>query len=252
MSIGISGKTVLVTGASRGIGEGIAIAFVEAGAHVHILAEDDKVMETASRIGATGYIADITDEKVVARVFSSLPPLDVLINNAGFERMTPLEDTDQNTLAVFRRIIDVNIVGTTIVTQAALPKLRPGSRIINTSSIWGRVGEPMFGAYVCSKHAILGLTKTWAKELGARGIRVNAVCPGWVRTEASLRSASVIAARTGRSEVAVVEAVEAAQALDGGLMLPQDIVGAYLYLASDWAANVTGQSIGIDRGEVPW
>ncbi len=252
MSIGISGKTVLVTGASRGIGEGIAIAFVEAGAHVHILADDDKVMETASRIGATGHIADITDEKVVARVFSSLPPLDVLINNAGFERMTPLEDTDQNTLAVFRRIIDVNIVGTTIVTQAALPKLRPGSRIINTSSIWGRVGEPMFGAYVCSKHAILGLTKTWAKELGARGIRVNAVCPGWVRTEASLRSASVIAARTGRSEVEVVGAVEAAQALDGGLMLPQDIVGAYLFLASDLAANVTGQSIGIDRGEVPW
>jgi 3-hydroxybutyrate dehydrogenase len=252
MSIGISGKTVLVTGASRGIGEGIAIAFVEAGAHVHILADDDKVMETASRIGATGHIADITDEKVVARVFSGLPPLDVLINNAGFERMTPLEDTDQNTLAVFRRIIDVNIVGTTIVAQAALPKLGPGSRIINTSSIWGRVGEPMFGAYVCSKHAILGLTKTWAKELGPRGIRVNAVCPGWVRTEASLRSASVIAARTGRSEVEVVGAVEAAQALDGGLMLPQDIVGAYLFLASDLAANVTGQSIGIDRGEVPW
>jgi 3-hydroxybutyrate dehydrogenase len=252
MNDGIAGKTVLVTGASRGIGEGIAVAFVEAGAHVHILADDYKVMETASRIGATGHIADITDEKVVARVFAGLPSLDVLINNAGFERMTPLEDTDQNTLAVFRRIIDVNIVGTTIVTQAALPKLGSGSRIINTSSIWGRVGEPMFGAYVCSKHAILGLTKSWAKELGSRGIRVNAVCPGWVRTEASLLSAAVIAARTGRSEVAVVEAVVAAQALDGGLMLPSDIVGAYLYLASDWAANVTGQSIGIDRGEVPW
>ncbi len=166
--------------------------------------------------------------------------------------MTPIDDADQTTLAVFRRIIDVNIVGTTIVTQAALPKLNAGARIINTSSIWGRVGEPMFGAYVCSKHAILGLTKTWAKELGSRGIRVNAVCPGWVRTEASLRSAAVIAARSGRSEVSVIEAVEASQALAGGLMLPKDIVGAYLFLASDWAINVTGQSIGIDRGEVPW
>lgn len=252
MSNGIAGKTVLVTGASRGLGEGIAVAFVNAGAHVHILADDDHVMAVAERIGAKGHVADITDEKLIARVFAGLPVLDVLINNAGFERMTALDDTDQTTLAVFRRIVDVNIVGTTIVTQAALPKLHAGARIINTSSIWGRVGEPLFGAYVCSKHAILGLTKTWAKELGPRGIRVNAVCPGWVRTDASLRSASMIAARTGNSEVSVIESVEAAQALPGGLMLPADITGAYLYLASDWALNVTGQSIGIDRGEVPW
>lgn len=252
MSSGIAGKTVLVTGASRGIGEAIALAFVEAGAHVHILAEDHSVMAVATRIGAVGHIADITDEKAIAKSFAALPALDVLVNNAGLERMTPIDDADQTSLAVFRRIIDVNIVGTTIVTQAALPKLTPGARIINTASIWGRVAEPMFGAYVSSKHAIIGLTKTWAKELGPRGIRVNVVCPGWVRTEASLRSASVIAARMGRSEVSVVEAVEAAQALGGGLMLPKDIVGVYLFLASDWAVNMTGQSIGIDRGEVPW
>ncbi|MEQ1578423.1 MAG: SDR family oxidoreductase [Hyphomicrobium sp.] len=252
MTSGIAGKTVLVTGASRGIGEGIAVAFVKAGAHVHILADDDQVVAVAQRIGAIGHVADITDEKAIARTFAGLPALDVLINNAGFERMTPLDDTDQTSLAVFRRVIEVNIVGTTIVTQAALSKLSNGSRIINTSSIWGRVGEPMFGAYVCSKHAIIGLTKSWAKELGPRGIRVNAVCPGWVRTEASLRSASVMAARAGRSEVSVIEAVEAAQALPGGLMVPSDITGAYLFLASDWAVNVTGQSVGIDRGEVPW
>ncbi len=252
MTLGIPGKKVLVTGASRGLGEAIAEAFVKAGAIVHILAEDNTVLATAHRIGASGHVADITDEKAVARCFAALPAFDVLINNAGLERMTPLDDTDQTTLAVFRRIIDVNIVGTTIVTQAALPKMSDGARIISTSSIWGRVGEPMFGAYVCSKHAILGLTKSWAKELGPRGIRVNAVCPGWVRTEASLRSASVIAARAGRSEVSVIQTVEHAQALPGGLMLPSDIVGAYLYLASDWATNVTGQSLGIDRGEVPW
>lgn len=252
MTLGLAGKTVLVTGASRGLGEGIAIAFVTAGARVHILADDDQVMAVAERIGAVGHIADITDEKAIARVFSALPALDVLINNAGFEKMTPLDDTSTTALALFRRIIDVNIVGTTIVTQAAVPKMSEGGRIINTSSIWGRVGEPLFGAYVCSKHAILGLTKSWAKELGPRGIRVNAVCPGWVRTEASLRSASMIAARLGRTEASVVESVEASQAIPGGLMLPADIAGAYLYLASDWAINVTGQSVGIDRGEVPW
>jgi 3-hydroxybutyrate dehydrogenase len=248
----LDNKTVLITGASRGIGEGLAEAFVNAGALVHVLAEDDAVMAVAKRLGATGHVADITDEKAIARVFSNMPRLDVLINNAGLERMTPLADRDQTTLAVFRRIIEVNIVGTTIVTQAALDKLGSGGSIINTSSVWGRAVEPMFGAYVSSKHAILGLTKTWARELGPRGIRVNAVCPGWVKTESSLRSASVIAARSGKSEAAVIEAVEAVQCLPGGFMQPQDIAGAYLFLASDLSANVTGQSLGVDRGEFPW
>lgn len=252
MSTGVAGKTVFVTGASRGIGEGIAAAFAEAGARVHILAEDDAVMTTAERIGARGHIADITDQRAVNRAFETIATLDVLVNNAGLERMTPIDDPDPTTLAVFRRVIDVNIIGTTIVTQAALPKLGSGGSIINTSSVWGRVGEPLFGAYVCSKHAIIGLTRSWAKELGPRGIRVNAVCPGWVRTESSLRSAAVIAARKGRSQMSVVDDVVAVQALEGGLMEPKDVAGVYLFLASDWAANMTGQSIGIDRGEVPW
>lgn len=252
MSSGIAGKVVMVTGASRGLGEGVASAFVAAGATVHVLAEDEAVMSAAERIGAIGHIADITDQKAIARVFAVVPRLDVLVNNAGLERVTPIDDSDPNMMAVFRRIIDVNIIGTAIVTQAAIPKLGAGSVIINTSSIWGRVGEPLFSAYVSSKHATLGLTKCWAKELGPRGIRVNAVCPGWVRTESSMRSAAVIAAREGRSQMSVVDDVVANQAIGGGLMEPQDIAGAYLFLASDWALNVTGQSIGIDRGEVPW
>jgi 3-hydroxybutyrate dehydrogenase len=245
-------KQVLITGASRGIGEGLAEAFVTAGATVHVLAEDETVKAVAQRLGATGHIADITDEKAIARVFSSVPQLDVLINNAGLERMTPLDDRDQTTLAVFRRIIEVNVVGTTIVTQAALEKMGAGGSIINTSSVWGRSVEPKFGAYVSSKHAVLGLTKTWSRELGPRGIRVNAVCPGWVKTESSLRSASVIAARSGKSEASIIEAVEAGQSLPGGLMVPSDIAGAYLFLASDLSANITGQSFGVDRGEFPW
>ncbi|WP_181702111.1 SDR family NAD(P)-dependent oxidoreductase [Chthonobacter albigriseus] len=249
---GLKAKRVLVTGASRGIGEAVAAAFVAAGAEVIILAEDPAVEDTARRIGAVGHVADIADEKAVARVAALIPALDVLVNNAGLERMTPIDDAGATMLAVFRRVIEVNVVGTTIVTQAMLPAMGSGGRIINTASIWGRVAEPMFGAYVASKHAVIGLTKTWAKELGPRGIAVNAVAPGWVRTEGSMRSATVIAARTGRSEADVVGQVEAAQALAGGLMEPPDVVGPYLYLASDLARNVTGQTLGIDRGEVPW
>ena len=79
-------------------------------------------------------------------------------------------------------------------------KCRAGGRVINTASVWGRVAEPLFGAYVASKHAVIGLTKCWAKELGPRGITVNAVCPGWVETESSMRSLARLAERAGRDE----------------------------------------------------
>lgn len=249
---GLEGARVLVTGASRGIGLGVAKAFVAAGAEVFTLAEDDTVTEAAHSIGATGLKADVTEMRAVRAALASIGPLDVLVNNAGLERITPVDDPSPETLALFRRILDINITGMAIVTTQALGPLRPGARIINTASIWGRVGEPLFGAYVASKHAVVGLTKTWAKELGPRGIRVNAVAPGWVRTEAAIRSARVLAARSGEAEGTIIAGVEAAQPLAGGLMEPEDIVGAYLFLASPASANITGQTLGIDRGEVPW
>lgn len=249
---GIAGNTVLVTGASRGIGEAIARAMIHSGALVYVLAEDEGIESTAAAIGAIAQRADITDERAVERVMASIGPIDILINNAGLERLTPVEDASGESLAVFRRIIDINLVGTSIVTAQALVSMPDGARIINTASVWGRVAEPLFGAYVASKHGVIGLTKTWAKELGPRGIRVNAVAPGWVRTEASVRSARSLAVRQGRSEGAIIDDVAAGQSLPGGLMEPDDIVGAYLYLASDLSANVTGQTLGVDRGEAPW
>ena len=109
----------------------------------------------------------------------------------------------------------------------------------------------MFGAYVASKHAIIGLTKTWARELGPRGIAVNAVAPGWVRTESAMRSLGRMAADAGRSESEMLADILAGQALPG-LMEPDDMIGPYLFLASDLARTVTGQTLGADRGEAPW
>lgn len=249
---GLAGQRVLVTGASRGIGLGVARAFVAAGADVAILAETDEVHDAARRIGATGHLADVTDPEAVAAVIARLPALDVLVNNAGLERLTPADDASAEGIVLFRRVLDINVAGMAIVTAHALQAMQPGARIVNTASIWARIAEPLFSAYVASKHAVIGLTKTWARELGPRGIRVNAVAPGWVRTEASIRSARTIAARTGRSEGEIIAGVEAAQPLAGGLMEPEDITGAYLFLASPASANVTGQTLGIDRGEVPW
>jgi NAD(P)-dependent dehydrogenase (short-subunit alcohol dehydrogenase family) len=250
MSIGLEGKTVVITGASRGIGLGIAERFASTGASLHLIADDEQIL-TAGKFAASRSIADITDPSAVESALADLTRIDVLINNAGLERLTPVGEGDESVEATFRRIMEVNVLGTQIITRRALRRMDEGGSIINTASVWGRVAEPFFGAYVASKHAIIGLTKTWAKELGPRGIRVNAVCPGWVRTESSMRSLSRMAERRRVDEGQLLAEIVGHQALPG-LMEPADVASTYVFLASDLAVNITGQSLGVDRGEVPW
>jgi 3-hydroxybutyrate dehydrogenase len=251
MKVSLHNKNVVITGSSRGIGLGIAKCFANANARLTLIADDPAVIAIAKDIGATGALADITDGTAISQALSAISHIDVLINNAGLELLTPIADGGDEVEETFRRIIEINIIGTQIVTRRAIPKMSSGSSIINTASIWGRVAEPLFGAYVASKHAIIGLTKTWAKELGPRGIRVNAVCPGWVRTEASMRSLKNMAKRREANEQELLAAIVGGQALPG-LMEPEDVAETYLFLASDAARNITGQSLGVDRGEVPW
>jgi NAD(P)-dependent dehydrogenase (short-subunit alcohol dehydrogenase family) len=249
--VNFKGQNVVITGASRGIGFGIAKGFAEAGAHLLLLADDLAVVDVAHRLNAVGKVADITVESDIISALDGLSSIDVLINNAGLERLTPLNDTSPEAATLFRRIIDINITGTYLVTRAALPKMRSGGRVISTSSVWGRIGEPLFSAYVASKHAIIGLTKSWAKELGPRGINVNAVAPGWVKTAASLRSLSTMAQRGNVAEDMLLNQILQGQALPG-FMEPEDMAGIYMFLASPYAVNITGQTIGADRGEMPW
>ncbi len=249
--LGYAGRRVVITGASRGIGLGVARGFAEAGASLHLIADDAAVHDAARELRATAAVADIADKAQVAAALAGQDAIDVLINNAGLELMTPIGDVSNANAEAFRRVVDINVTGTALVTSAALGRMQRGGAIINTASIWGRIAEPRFGAYVASKHAIIGMTKTWARELGPLGIRVNAVCPGWVRTEASMRSLARMAAEAGRDEQALLDEIVAAQALPG-LMEPADLAPVYLFLGSDMAANITGQSIGVDRGEVPW
>lgn len=251
MNISYVGRNVVITGSSRGIGLGIAEGFAAAGARLHLIANDGAVHTVAKALAATSVEADIADKTQVRAALAGLTRIDVLINNAGLELMTPIEDSSDTTSDAFRRVIDINVGGTALVTAAALDRMQAGSAVLNTASIWGRVAEPRFGAYVASKHAIIGLTKTWARELGPRGIRVNAVCPGWVRTEASMRSLGRMAAEAGRDPQAMLDEIVAGQALPG-LMEPADMAPTYMFLASHLAANITGQSINVDRGEVPW
>ncbi len=250
-----NGKTVLITGASRGIGYGIAKAFALAGADLAILADDPATEKAAKTLGDLGgrpvlaFTADIADRGAVASTVGQLEKIDVLINNAGLELITPIDEAGDDVEENFRRIVDINVNGSFFVTREALPKIPDGGRIIFTASVWGKSAEAGFSAYCASKHAVIGLTRTLAKELGPRKITVNAVCPGWVKTVASMRSLGKMAARFERDEQALLDDITDTQAI-GGLMEPDDIAGPYLFLASEAAANITGQSLNIDRGEL--
>jgi len=255
LAFDFSGKAILVTGASRGIGYGIAEAFARAKADLAILADDEGVNAAAASLSALAnrpvatLRCDIADRAAVRRAMERLARIDVLINNAGLERITPMDEPGEAVEALFRRIVDINIMGTYYVTRDALEKMPSGGRIVFTASIWSRTAAADFSAYCATKHAVMGFMRSLAKELGPRGINVNAVGPGWVRTEASKLSLKRMSERSGRSEDDLLEDVMRAQAIPG-LMEPADIAELYLFLASDGASNITGQTFGIDRGEV--
>ncbi|HEV7322280.1 MAG TPA: SDR family oxidoreductase [Ensifer sp.] len=250
-----SGEHVLVTGASRGIGRAVAEGFAAAGAEVTILSSGRGIHEAADEMSArfgrkvAALECDITDSAAVKATLSALGRIDVLVNNAGLERITPVTDESDSVEDTFRRITDINTNGTFYVTRHALPHMRDGGRIVVTASIWSRVAVPEFSAYIASKHANLGFTRVMAKELGGRGIRVNAVCPGWVRTEAAMLSLKNMSLRTGRSEENLLAEIVGAQVLPG-LLEPEDLAAPYLFLASDGARDMTGQALMLDRGEV--
>jgi 3-hydroxybutyrate dehydrogenase len=251
VSFDFSGKSVLVTGASSGIGYGVAMGFAKAGADLTILSSSDAIFDAAKEMpGKVQAIkCDISDAAAVTQALAHIEKLDVLINNAGLERPTPLTGKNPEGNATFEQIVGINITGTQNVTDTLVNRISDGGRIIITASIWAKTAVGGFSAYVASKHANVGLMRTWAQELGPRGIRVNAVCPGWVKTGPAMNSLRELAETSGQSEEELLQEIVSAQAIDG-LMEPADMAATYMFLASDGGANITGQAINVDRGEV--
>jgi NAD(P)-dependent dehydrogenase (short-subunit alcohol dehydrogenase family) len=251
---GLQGKTVLITGAAGGIGSALARAFAAQGVQLMLLDRSGTGLQTlASELGAMAAECDLGDAAQVATVAEQVRErfgtLDVLVNNAGTEYPTPITDEAPDAMARWSSLLDNNATSMVRLTQALLPMLSRGASVINQSSIWGRIGVAGFSAYAASKHAVVGLTRSLALELGPRGIRVNAVCPGWIRTEAAQRSLTAMAQEQGRSEAEVEREILARQAVPE-MLTPTDIAGVFLFLASNEARSLTGQCLVASHGEV--
>jgi 3-hydroxybutyrate dehydrogenase len=255
---GLEGRVVVITGAASGIGRALAEAFAMEQAQLVLIDRNAPALLTgaeklSSTTKVTPFCCDLCDDVALAAITSNLIAQNItihtLVNNAGAEYPTPLSDAAPDAMQRWAHLLDNNVNSMVRLTRALLPLMGQGSNIINQASIWGKTGVADFSAYVASKHAVIGLTRALAWELGTRGIRVNAVCPGWIRTDAAMASLRSMAHTQGRSEDDLEREILSRQALPG-MLSPADIAGVYLFLASSDARSMTGQSLVASNGEV--
>lgn len=251
---GLLGKVALVTGGASGIGAGIAQVLASSGAVVAIgdLDADAADAMAGSLPGARkslGVRLDVTDRdstrQAVDQIEQRFGPVDVLVNNAGVSDVAPFLDiTDQD----WDRLVNVNLRGVLVVTQRVLPSMldRRSGRVINISSMAGKEGLPKLAHYCATKFGVIGLTQSLAKEAAPYNVTVNAVCPGVVRTPLWDDPSTGILRQ--------LDGEKGWQAFVDGIPLgrpqsAQDIGYACAYLASDLAANVTGEALNVSGGQ---
>ena len=252
-----TGRHVVVTGASRGIGSTIAASLATRGARVSLLGRSAENLHTVSRaIGGTSVAmpiaTDVTDAESVAAAFARarehFGPVHILVNNAGQAASAKFTATDP---ALWNRIMAVNVTGTYLCTRQAVPDmLQVGfGRIVNVASIAGLRGGAYISAYVASKHAVIGLTRSLALEFADKNITVNAVCPGYTDTDIVREAIANIVKKTGRSEAEALASLVATNP-QRRLITPEEVAHTVTWLCGPGAESITGQSIVVAGGEV--
>ena len=243
-SLRLDGLCALVTGASSGIGLGCAVALAEAGAHVVLASRNIKALnEVAEALSLNGYSAetlelDISDLSSVQAIFKNQKSFDILVNSAGLGRHTPSLETSAED---FDEVMDVNLRGAYFLTQTVAKALikakKPGS-LINISSQMGHVGGVDRAVYAASKHAVEGFTKAMAIEWGSHEIRVNTICPTFIRTPLTQSTFD----NPDRKKW-IEEKIKL-----GRVGEVEDVMGAVVFLASDASSMITGTALMIDGG----
>ncbi|HEX5078408.1 MAG TPA: SDR family NAD(P)-dependent oxidoreductase [Geminicoccaceae bacterium] len=250
----LAGRHAVVTGGGRGIGAAIASALADAGARLTLMGRTPgPLQEKASGLPAAQAIAcNVTDEAAVGRAFAqaanAFGPVAILVNNAGAAASAPLARTS---LALFREMLDVNLVSAFLCSRAVLPDMLEAGygRIVNIASVAGLKGASYIAAYAAAKHGVVGLTRALAMETASKRITVNAVCPSYTETEMARRTIDNIVAKTGRS-AAEAEAVLVGKNPQGRLIRPDEVASVVLWLCAPGAEAITGQAIAIAGGEV--
>jgi NAD(P)-dependent dehydrogenase (short-subunit alcohol dehydrogenase family) len=256
-------RHVWITGAGRGIGAALALAFARQGEALSLSGRDFKTLKAKAAELQSLYpdlkvhcsAMDVSDAASVAAAWQSnhaaLGPIEVLVNNAGQALSQPFAKTD---LALWQQMLNVNLTGSYLCIQAALPDLLAAgasgkaARIVNIASTAGLKGYAYVSAYTAAKHGVIGLTRSLAMELAKKGVTVNAVCPGFTETDIVRESIANIVAKTGQTEQQAREALVSHNP-QKKMIQPDEVAQTVLWLCSSAAASVNGQSIAIDGGE---
>lgn len=246
-------RTVIITGGSSGIGASISEAFYAKGYRVVIAGRSDNGLAQTLGEFARFVAADVRVtqalQDLVAKALDWTGQLDVLVNNAGVSAWRPLANIDE---AFWQEMIDTNLKGVLFASQAAASVMKPGSSIINISSLAGKRGSANNSVYCAAKFGVNGITQALAKELGAAGIRVNAVCPVYITTpglEAALSQPTSPAAGLGIASY--LSNFAATQTALGVLPTAAQIAATCVFLTSPAANAITGQCINVDCGVLP-
>lgn len=247
----VSGRVVVITGGGTGIGAAIAERYAAEGAHVIVVGRrPEPLRAVADAVGAHPIIADAADtasaQAAVAEVLSTFGRLDVLVANAGGHSFSPVADTDDDS---WDAAIRANLTTAFVMAREALPSLiEAKGQIVIVSSLAGLFAGPSVAGYTVGKHALIGLTRTLARDYGRRGVRVNAVCPGWVQTPMADDEMDEFATQAGLGSREEAYATVTADVPLQRPARPAEIASVVRFLGSGESSYVTGAVIVADGG----